>query len=274
MNADTTCDVDNVHPIREMFAALRERDELGLIAYLTAGFPSIDASIDLMHVAAGAGADLLEIGVPFSDPIADGPTIQFGSTQALAGGFTLAAFFDCLARRPLPIPTVLFSYLNPLLAFGRDALLDRLVELRIAGLIVPDLPVDEAEGWLAAARERNLILNFLVTPTTTDERLGEIATKSAGFIYAVSTLGTTGARRRLSTGLPAYLQRVRNQTQLPIAVGFGISTPGHITELRDKADAVVIGSRFIDAIRNNENLSDVVRRLKSATRGIQRCTCK
>lgn len=270
MIASTTTNTDN--PIAAMFATLRNRNERALIAYLTAGYPSIDASIDLMHEAADAGCDLLEIGVPFSDPIADGPTIQHASMQSLAAGFTLAAVFDRLAERPLPVPSVLFSYLNPLLAVGRDRLLDRLVDLGISGMIIPDLPVDEAADWLPAAQQRDLNTIFLVAPTTTDERLAQVAAASEGFIYAVSTLGTTGARRDLSASLPPYLARIRRQTQLPIAVGFGISTPAHVAALRPHADAVVIGSRFIDAIRKNEDLSRVVRDLKAATKETYRCT--
>lgn len=270
MIQSATIRIDN--PIAELFAALRERNERALIGYLTAGYPSIDACINLMHEAAEAGCDLLEIGVPFSDPTADGPTIQHASMQSLAAGFTLAAFFEKLAEQPLPIPSILFSYLNPLLAFGRDALLDRLVALNISGLIIPDLPVDEAADWLDAARQRNLHIVFLVAPTTTDERLARIAAASDSFIYAVSTLGTTGARRDLSEGLPNYLARIRVQTQLPIAVGFGISTPAHVAALRPDADAVVVGSRLIDTIRNNQNLSRVVRDLKTATKEPNRCT--
>lgn len=262
----------STEPIAEMFASLRQRNERALIAYLTAGFPSIDASIERMHEAADAGCDLLEIGVPFSDPIADGPTIQNASMQSLANGFTLANFFDRLAERPLPIPTILFSYLNPLLAYGREALLDRLVALGISGLLIPDLPIDEAEAWLSAARRRDLKLVFLVAPTTTDERLVKIASESDGFLYAVSTLGTTGARHDLPDSLPPYLARVRRQTDLPVAVGFGISAPEHVAALRPHADAVVVGSRFIDAIRHNENLSQVVRDLKEATKETTRCT--
>lgn len=266
MNTDTT-ELETLHPICRMFQSLRDRGELGLIGYLTAGFPSIDESIDLMHVAAASGCDLIEIGIPFSDPIADGPTIQSASTQALVGGFTLAALLDRLAERPLPIPSVLFSYLNPLLAFGREKLLDRLSALGISGLIVPDLPIDEAPEWLNAARRRDIAINFLVAPTTRDDRLVRIAAECDGFIYAVSTLGTTGTRRELSTGLPDYLARIRRQTDLPIAVGFGISSQQHVAQLRGHADAVVVGSRLIKAIQNNEDLSEIVGALKSAARG-------
>ena len=266
MNAETSS------PISDLFATLRRRRELGLIAYLTAGYPSIDASLDHMLATADAGCDLLEIGIPFSDPIADGPTIQHAATQSLAAGFTLTRFFDRLAERPLTIPSILFSYLNPLLAFGRDRLLDRLVELNIAGLLIPDLPIDEADDWLAASRQRGLALVFLVAPTTTDERLARIAAESDSFIYAVSSLGVTGARRELADTLPEYLRRVRACASAPVTVGFGISTPAHVAALRDETDAVVVGSRLIDAIRNNENLSQVVHDLKHACRSSSPCT--
>lgn len=267
MTLDTSPQLETTSPINDMFASLKARNELGLIAYLTAGYPTIDASIDSMHEAAAAGIDLLEIGVPFSDPIADGPTIQHASVRALAGGFTLTAFLDRLAQRPLPIPTLLFSYLNPLLAFGRDRLLDRSRELNISGVLIPDLPIDEAADWLDAARQRNRCLVFLVAPTSTDGRIAQIAADSDAFIYAVSSLGTTGARQGLAADLPGYLGRIRRATDKPVAVGFGISTPAQVAALRDSADAVVIGSRFITAIRNNENLTQLIQGLKKAARG-------
>src|SRR5262249_31807317 len=156
-----------------------------------------------------AGADLMEIGVPFSDPVADGATIQAASQAALDAGFRLRDLLGALREEPLSCPALLMSYLNPLLAYGRDELLAEPPQAGIAGLIVPDLPVDEAGDWLDAAKSHRLTLVFLVAPTSSDERIRRIAKASDGFIYAVSLAGTTGARAELDPGLPAYLDRIR-----------------------------------------------------------------
>jgi tryptophan synthase alpha chain len=252
--------------IADTFARLRERRELALMPYVMAGYPNLPRSLDIMRQVAKSGADLLEIGVPFSDPVADGVTIQAASQIALEGGFRLNDLLSALSQQSLPCPTVLMSYLNPLLAFGRKPLMNALVESKIAGLIIPDLPLDEADDWLVAARERRLALIFLVAPTSGDERIRRIAAQSDGFIYAVSVAGTTGVRDRAEAGLMDYLARIRRITDKPIAVGFGISKQEHVQALHGVADGAIVGSRLVQAIERGEDLPSLVQSLKIATR--------
>jgi tryptophan synthase alpha chain len=252
--------------IADTFARLRERHEMALMPYVMAGYPNLPRSLDIMREVTENGADLLEIGVPFSDPVADGVTIQAASQVALDGGFRLKELLTALTQQSLPCPAVLMSYLNPLHAFGRDPLMDALVDSKIAGLIVPDLPLEEADDWLVAARERRLALVFLVAPTSSDERIRRIAAQSDGFIYAVSVAGTTGVRDRADTGLTGYLTRIRRITDKPIAVGFGISNPEQVRALRGMADGAIVGSRLGQAIERGEDLLSLVQSLKIATR--------
>jgi tryptophan synthase alpha chain len=252
--------------IADTFTRLRERHELALMPYVMAGYPNLPRSLEIMRQIAEGGADLLEIGVPFSDPVADGVTIQAASQVALDGGFRLNDLLTATRQQPLRCPAVLMSYLNPLLAFGRDPLMDALVESKIAGLIVPDLPLEEADDWLVAARERQLAVIFLVAPTSSDERIRRIAAQSDGFIYAVSVAGTTGVRDRADAHLTDYLTRIRQITDKPIAVGFGISKPEHVQALRGVADGAIVGSRLVQAIERDEDLSSLVQSLKIATR--------
>jgi len=260
--------------LRETFDKLRRRDELALIPYQTAGFPTLEASLNNLRVLAEHGADVLEVGIPFSDPIADGPTIQYSSHMALKNGVRLKDILAALQQLALPCPLVMMSYLNPLLAYGRERLFADMEAARIAGLIVPDLALEEAEEWLAAARQRDVSIVFLLAPTSTDERIRRIAELTTSFIYAVSLTGTTGARKELYAGLPKFLNRIRAVTTagesagryIPVVVGFGISAPEHIRALRGQADGVVVASRIIDAIRRGEEWTGLVESLKAATR--------
>jgi len=252
--------------IARVFENLRRRGELALVPYLTAGFPSERVFLEDLRRVADSGADLIEIGVPFSDPIADGPTIQFASHRALQAGFRLEDLFDVLRDVELRPPLVFMSYLNPLIAFGRERLLAAMRQSRVAGLIVPDLPAEEADDWLAAARAHGIVLAFLAAPTSGEARLQQIAARTDGFVYAVSLTGTTGMRATLADGLPEFLGRIRRHTQRPVVVGFGISQPQHVRALRGLADGAVVGSRIIEAIRAGEDLAVLVRALKQATR--------
>lgn len=251
--------------IRDAFDLCRARKQLALIPYLTGGFPSLSVFADQLRAVAAAGANLIEIGIPFSDPIADGPTIQYSSQVALRGGATLPALFDVLRGVQVEQPLIFMSYLNPLLAFGQERLLAEMEEVRVRGLIIPDLPAEEADEWQTATAAVGVDLIFLAAPTSPPVRLREIAARSSGFIYAVSRAGVTGARDDLQTGLSDFLRRIRELTQTPIAVGFGVSQPDHISALRGIADGAVVGSRLVDAIRNGEELGRVVAELKEAT---------
>jgi tryptophan synthase alpha chain len=252
--------------IAETFARLRERQELALMPYVMAGYPNLTRSIEIMREVTQSGADLLEIGVPFSDPVADGVTIQAASQIALDAGFRLRDLLMALTEEPLACPAVLMSYLNPLLAYGRATLLADLRRAGLAGLIVPDLPLEEAGDWLAEARAKQLALVFLVAPTSDDERIRRIAQESDGFIYAVSVAGTTGVRDEANPQLTSYLARLRRITDKPLAVGFGISKPEHIAALRGQADGAVIGSRLVQAIDRGEDMTALIRSFKEATR--------
>jgi tryptophan synthase alpha chain len=257
--------------IAQTFAQLRQRDELAFIPYQTAGFPSLRESLENLRLLAENGADLLELGIPFCDPIADGPTIQYASHVALEGGVSLRAALDALKDIELPCPLVLMSYINPLLAFGRERLFPAVRDAGAAGLIIPDLPAEEADDWLAAAREHEISLVFLLAPTSTPERIRRVAELTDGFIYAVSLTGTTGAREQLAPGLPGFLKKIKGATDKPVAVGFGISRPQQIRALRGAAEGVVVASRIIEAIHRGEDWTGLVRTLKAATKERQQC---
>jgi len=218
------------------------------VCYLTAGFPDAERSLDCLHALADAGADVIELGVPFSDPIADGPVIQASSQRALEQGMSFDRTLELAARcgEGARVPLVLFSYLNPLLAAGEDALA-RASDAGISGILITDLPVgsDTArEDWLA---EGPLAFIRLVAPTTPRERMAEIARHGSGFLYLISRLGVTGASDRSPDGLRETVLRLRSTTTLPICVGFGISTPEQAREVGAIADGVVVGSALVSA---------------------------
>ncbi len=252
--------------IDETFARLRRRGETALITYLTGGFPTLADSMDQLAIMANHGADILEVGVPFSDPIADGPIIQHASETALRRGVSLNRILAALGQVRVEQPIVLMSYLNPLRAYGRKFLFEGLEQAGVSGLIVPDLPVEEVDEWPSRAKSAGVSLIHLAAPTSTDERIRTIARRCSGFLYCVTLTGTTGMRTRLAPDLDGLLSRVRRLTGMPIAVGFGISTPEHIRALRGKADGVVVGSRIIDAIRRRQDLAGLIETLKEATR--------
>lgn len=251
--------------MRAMFEATRGRGEIALIPYVTAGYPSIEASIDLVDQAAEAGADAVEIGLPFSDPVADGPTIQFASHQALERGFRTRVFLEAItARRPVS-PLILMTYLNPLLALGPSACA-KLAAAGVRALVVPDLPEEEAASIGAEAKAAGIDLVLLAAPTSSPERLRRIGAASRGFVYVVGVVGTTGARREADPALPGILDRVRPATALPLVAGFGLSEPSHIRAIASHADGAIVGSRLVDAIRQGEDFAALIRSFKQATR--------
>lgn len=268
--------------IARRFAELRRAGELGLVAYLTAGDPSLDATEQIVLAAAEAGADVIELGVPFSDPVADGPTIQRASERALRGGTTLAGVLDVVARirRRSEIPLVVFSYFNPILQMGLETFATRTAEAGADGVLVTDLTPEESTDFRTATQARNLDTIFLAAPTSTDERLRLISDVSSGFLYLISRTGVTGAREALGEDLPPLVRRVRAITKLPIAVGFGISLPGHVSVLGGLADAAVVGSALVQEIERAATpgaaasaVTSKVRQLKEAARaGLSRRT--
>jgi len=240
----------NLTRISKRFAALRAAGELGIVAYITAGDPSLDASEKFVLALAEAGADVVELGVPFSDPVADGPTIQRASERALKSGTTLASVIELVRRirRSSDVPLVLFSYYNPILQMGLAKFAQAAAEAGADGVLATDLTPEESADYRRAVAAHHLDTIFLGAPTSTDERLAKIAAACSGFLYLISRTGVTGAKDALPDGLPTLLRRARAVTQLPIAVGFGISRPGHVSVLGGLADAAVVGSALVSEI--------------------------
>ena len=218
-----------------------------LMPYLMGGYPSIDESVECGLAAADAGADLLELGIPFSDPLADGPVIHAAGTAALAAGATPHAVLGACERLAARVPVVLMVYANIVLTAGAEAFALRAAAAGAAGLIVPDLPFDEADAVRAACDAEGLALIPLVAPTTTPERIAAIGAGARGFVYTVSLTGTTGERAELPPGLTETVERVRAATEVPVAVGFGISTAEHARAVAEIADGVIVGSRIVRA---------------------------
>ena len=237
--------------LEAFFGDARQSGRKALITYVCAGDPDLATTERLVPALAEAGADVIELGVPFSDPLADGPTIQAASQRALRSGTTLAGVLDLVTRLRqggCQVPLVLFGYMNPILRMGLEKFVARAADAGADGLIVPDLPLEEAEtlGLLAEARRLSLVL--LAAPTTPPERLRLIGQRTRGFLYFVSVAGVTGARAELPPDLPARLAAARSVTPVPVAVGFGISTPEQAHSLAAHADAVVVGSALVDAL--------------------------
>lgn len=236
--------------ISRRFAALREAGELGIVAYITAGDPSLAASHKFVLALAEVGADVIELGVPFSDPLADGPTIQRASERALKSHITLAKVIELVAeiRKSSQVPLVLFSYYNPVLQMGLEKFAAAAAMAGADGVLITDLTPEESDEHRKILAAHHLDTIFLGAPTSTDERLAKIAAVSSGFLYLISRTGVTGAKDALPDDLPALLRRARHVTQLPMAVGFGISLPGHVSVLGGLADAAVVGSALVSEI--------------------------
>ena len=236
--------------ISKRFAELRAAGELGIVVYITAGDPSPDATVKFVLTLAEAGADVVELGVPFSDPLADGPTIQRASERALKSGTTLAGVLDLVRRirQSSQVPLVLFTYYNPILQMGLAKFATAAASAGVDGVLSTDLTLEESDDYRHILRAHQLDTIFLGAPTSTDERLAKIAACSSGFLYLISRTGVTGEKDTLPDDLPALLRRARAITELPLAVGFGISLPGHVSILGGLADAAVVGSALVAEI--------------------------
>jgi tryptophan synthase alpha chain len=236
--------------ISKRFAMLRESGELGIVAYITAGDPTLEATHKFVLALAEAGADVIELGIPFSDPLADGPTIQRASERALKSHTTLAQIIDLVRelRKSSEVPIVLFSYYNPVLQMGLEKFASAAADAGADGVLITDLTPEESDDYRRFLAAHHLDTIFLGAPTSTDDRLAKIAAVSSGFLYLISRTGVTGAKDALPDDLPALLRRARKVTQLPIAVGFGISLPGHVSVLGGLADAAVVGSALVSEI--------------------------
>jgi tryptophan synthase alpha chain len=232
------------------FTALREQKQCGLIAYVTAGDPDLARSREILLALDRAGVDAIEVGVPFSEPLADGPVIQRATERALAGGMTLARTLDLIAdvRSSVRAPIVLFTYANPIFRFGLDRFVARAADVGVDGLLVLDLPLEEAGVLYDASTTAGLDPIWLLSPTTSTERIKRAGASGRGFLYAISRLGVTGARDSVASGARDLAERIRRETDLPLALGFGLSRPEHIQEVGQWADAAVVGSALVDLI--------------------------
>ncbi len=248
--------------IEEALARARSEGRVALITYLTAGYPEPDATPGLVRALVDGGADAIELGIPFSDPLADGVTMQRASLRALQGGMTAARCLELvreLRNGGVVIPLMVMTYYNPILAYGQDAFIQDAAAAGADGVIAVDAPLEEAGQLVAQCRAEGLALIPLLAPTSTDERIALAARQASGFVYCVSVAGVTGAREALPPELGAFLQRVRRQTELPLAVGFGISRREHVEALRGQADAAIVGSAIVDLIEGSPRAEREVR---------------
>jgi tryptophan synthase alpha chain len=250
--------------ITEVFERLRREERVGLVTYATAGDPDLEQSTEILLALDGAGADVLEVGVPFSDPLADGPVIQRATERALRSGTTLRVVLDLVAgvRSHISAPIVIFSYANPLMRMGLDQFALRAAAAGVDGVLVLDLPVEEALEFRSILAASSIDAIFLVSPTTTDARLKRAAELGSGFLYAISRLGVTGSRDEVAAGAEGLVRRIRAQSTMPVALGFGLSRPEHIAQVATYADAAVVGSALVSIIADHAgstNLAETVR---------------
>ncbi len=235
------------------FAELRKRKKKGFIAYLSAGDPCLEDTVDIVLRLEKAGVDVIELGLPFSDPLADGRVNQEAATRALEAGSTFDGVMACIAkiRKQSEIPMIFYAYMNPLLARGFEASITAATQAGIDGFLLLDLPLEEAKPYRKALAENCLNVIQLVTPTTPDDRIEKIVKQANGFIYCVSREGVTGIQNEIAAGAGALVERISQRSNLPVALGFGIGTPGQARDAAKLADAVVVGSAIVNAFHNN-----------------------
>jgi tryptophan synthase alpha chain len=259
--------------IGRLFETLKRENRKGMIAYLTAGDPSPDRTPALIEALVRGGADLIELGVPFSDPIADGPVIQRAGDRALKAGTTLRKVLEIAAqiRERSEVPLLLFTYLNPVMRYGLDRLAKDAAGCGMDGCLLIDASVEEAHEYIGAMHRHGLDTVFLATPTSTERRLKLVAEYSSGFVYLVSRTGVTGERDSISDSVAPLVRRMREITELPLAVGFGVSRPEHVAQLGPQVEAVVVGSAIVRLIeRNRDNPAmeaELERFVRELTRG-------
>ena len=256
--------------IRETFRKLKRSGRRGFIPFITAGDPDLATTERLLIELANSGADIIELGVPFSDPVADGEVIQRASERALRNGVTLHDALTCArnVKQQFDVPLVLFSYFNPLLQFGEERLAVSASQAGIDGVLVTDLIAEEAEPWTQNLLRHRLDPIFLAAPTTSDKRLARIAHQAHGFIYAISRAGVTGERDQMTRDAEALVKRVRSVSDLPVAVGFGISSPEQVRAVWRFADAAVVGSAIVKQIEKLGSSPDLVARIGEFARSL------
>lgn len=260
-----------IERIDECFRRLRLEGRTGLVTYVTGGDPDQERSRGILKALDAAGADVLEVGVAFSDPVADGPVIQRASERALAGGSTLGSTLDLIGavRDAVTAPIVVFTYANPLLRLGLDRFAARAAEAGVDGVLVLDLPIEEAHGLRDTLARVDIAPIFLLSPTTTGERIARAAELGQGFLYGISRLGVTGVRDHVSEGAAVLASRVRKITALPLALGFGISHPDHVATVGRYADAAVVGSGLVSLIAESATAPDLTERVAAYVRWLK-----
>jgi tryptophan synthase alpha chain len=254
--------------IQQKFEQLKRENRKAFIPYITLGDPSMKTTGELVLALERGGADIIELGVPFSDPLADGPVIQRASERSLAGGFTVRGALEAIKlwRTRTEVPFLLFSYFNPLFAYGFERLIHDAKECGLDGFLITDLSVEEAEEPVNLMRRAGLDLIFLVAPTSTEERIKKIARYSSGFIYAVSRTGVTGEQTSLSSSVGPLLGQIHAHTPLPIAVGFGISNPEQVRRIQSLAEGAVVGSALVRFLEEHLNCQDLPFQVEQYTR--------
>ncbi len=248
--------MSGIERIEDTFSRTKREGRAALMPYFTLGYPNMETSLAIIHEIAKAGADLIELGVPFSDPLADGPTIQESTQVALENGIDVRGCLHsvrALRARGVDQPCLFMGYINPILAYGLQDFVADAAQAGVDGLIVPDLPLEEAAELEAACAARGLALVYLVAPTSTPERVAQIVERATGFVYLVSVTGVTGARQKLPADLEAFVGRVRAATDKPLAVGFGISGQDQARLVGELADGVIVGSALINAARTADD---------------------
>ena len=271
---DKRPDVDKqLSRLSDTFERARAADRPVIATFLTVGFPDRESTLAMVGAMVKGGADIIELGAPFSDPLAEGPTVQRSSQVALDQNITLADCLDCCrnARSRFPdVPLILMGYYNPLLSYGLNRFADDASEAGLDGLIVVDLPLEEAGPLQSAAKARGMDFIFLLAPTSTEERIKRVVAVSLGFVYCVGLTGVTGARREMGADLPEFLGRVRAETDLPLLVGFGISTREHVERAASMSDGVAVGSALINLIEQSEP-GDREEKVRNFVRGLRGC---
>lgn len=246
--------------ITDTFQRLKTAGRTGLVTYVTGGDPDLARSIEILRALDRAGSDVIEVGVPFSDPLADGPVIQRASERALAAGVTLTGVLDLVneVRADLQAPIVLFTYVNPVFSMGAEQFAARAAAVGVDGVLVLDLPIEEAGPFRQTIVDAGMDPIFLLSPTTTDDRLKQTADLGRGFLYGISRLGVTGARDEVASGASVLAARIRAVSALPVAVGFGLSRPEHVREIGACADAAVVGSALVNVIAQEAESGDLI----------------
>jgi tryptophan synthase alpha chain len=258
----------NVNRIEKRFETLRAEGRKGFVAYITAGDPGLETTVELARAFDVAGVDVLELGVPFSDPLADGVVNQRAAERALKKGVSLADVLNAVRtiRASCEIPIVLFTYINPVMQFGLDRFPAAARDAGVDGILALDYPPEEAEAFRAGLDEHNLSMIELIAPTTTDERARMLAQSSSGFVYYVSRTGVTGMREAVEASVGPSVEKIKSYADKPVAVGFGISSPGQVAEVACYADAVVVGSAIVRRIEENIGRDDLVERVTGFVR--------